>query len=338
MSTLYLCGAGNSEGVRLALTINRRQFRWDSICLLDDDPAKHHRSLLDVEIVGSIDHLADVAARKLDGCEVVNLVARTTRSRATVQQRLTRFGIPFAQMLSPDIDTLGVTLGNDILAYQHAIFGPESSIDNGSVVFMGGIVGHECTVGKCCVIASNAVLNARVHVGDEVYVGTNATVLPEVTIGEGATIAAGSVVIEDVPPGATVIGVPGRVMLPASQSPEAATNAERNQLPVEKLSELERQVAKIWKEALHIDDIGVQQRFFDLGGDSLLALRVCEKIKNDTGIELCIVDMFQYPTVHSLSQTLLHRLESASLSAPIDTARHRRAAIRRAIHESHRLR
>jgi sugar O-acyltransferase (sialic acid O-acetyltransferase NeuD family) len=337
MNTLYLCGAGNSEGVRLALTINRRQLRWDNILLLDDDPAKHNSSLLGVKIVGPIDHLTEVAGRP-QGCEVANLVARTTRGRATVQRRLSGLGIPMAQLLSPEIDTLGVTLGKDIVAYQHAIFGPESSIDDGTVVFMGGIVGHECTVGRCCVIAANAVLNARIRVGDEVYVGTNATVLPEVTIGEGATIAAGSVVMEDVPAGATVIGVPGRIMSPAAHFMEARAPVTRGQLPGVKLTELEQQVAKIWKDALEVDEIGFQQRFFDLGGDSLLALRVCEKIKHATGIELCIVDMFQYPTVHSLSQTLLLRLEGASLSAATDTVRHSRAAIRSAIYERYRRR
>jgi sugar O-acyltransferase (sialic acid O-acetyltransferase NeuD family) len=337
MNTLYLCGAGNSEGVRLALTINRRQLRWDNIYLLDDDPAKHNRSLLGVRIIGSIDHLADVAC-KPHGCEVANLVARTTRGRAMVQQRLTTFGLPTVQLLSPDIDTFGVTLGEDIVAYQHAIFGPESSIGDGAVVFMGGIVGHECTVGKCCVIAANAVLNARVHIGNEVYVGTNSTVLPEVTIGDGATIAAGSVVMEDVPAGATVIGVPGRVMSPAAHVATVSAHATRSHVGSGKLTELEHQIAEIWKEALQVDDIGLHQRFFDLGGDSLMALRVCEKIKHETGIELSIVDMFQFPTVQSLSQTLLVRLESATLGTPTDMVRQSRVAIRRAIYERYGVR
>ncbi len=62
-------------------------------------------------------------------------------------------------------------------------------------------------------MAPNAVINARVTLGDRVYVGTNGTVLPDVTIGEGATIGANSVAVQNVPPGATVLGVPGRVLM-----------------------------------------------------------------------------------------------------------------------------
>jgi len=55
MRKLYLCGAGNSEGVRLAQQINARHPRWDHIVLLDDDPAKLGSERLGVPVVGRID-------------------------------------------------------------------------------------------------------------------------------------------------------------------------------------------------------------------------------------------------------------------------------------------
>ena len=51
MTTLYLCGAGNPEGVRLALNINKAQNRWDQIVILDDDHSKHGQSIVGVGIV-----------------------------------------------------------------------------------------------------------------------------------------------------------------------------------------------------------------------------------------------------------------------------------------------
>ena len=45
MKELFLCGAGNPEGVRLAIRINERERRWSRIVLLDDDRGKQGRVL-----------------------------------------------------------------------------------------------------------------------------------------------------------------------------------------------------------------------------------------------------------------------------------------------------
>jgi UDP-2-acetamido-3-amino-2,3-dideoxy-glucuronate N-acetyltransferase len=52
----------------------------------------------------------------------------------------------------------------------------------------------------------------RTNVGRRASIGSNATILCGVSIGEGALVAAGAVVTRDVPPGATVAGVPARVI------------------------------------------------------------------------------------------------------------------------------
>jgi sugar O-acyltransferase (sialic acid O-acetyltransferase NeuD family) len=208
MSTLYLCGAGNSEGVRLALVVNRREARWDRIVLLDDDPATHGRRLLEVEVVGPFGLLAAAA----DHAEVVNLVARTTVRRAAAHRRIAAHGLPFATLVHPTVDLEGAELGAGVTVYQHATIGPEVAVGTGSVVFMAAAVGHGARLGAGSVVAPGGVINARVDVGAGVYVGSNAVVLPDLRVGAWATIAAGSVAMQDVPAGATVLGVPGRVL------------------------------------------------------------------------------------------------------------------------------
>jgi serine O-acetyltransferase len=48
--------------------------------------------------------------------------------------------------------------------------------------------------------------------GNRVIIGSNSTVLGAITIGDGARIGSGSVVVKPVPAGATVVGVPGRIV------------------------------------------------------------------------------------------------------------------------------
>jgi sugar O-acyltransferase (sialic acid O-acetyltransferase NeuD family) len=209
MSTLYLCGAGNSEGVRLAQTLNQKQSRWERIVVLDDDPARRGQTILGAEIAGPFALLEHA----WDSDEVANLVARTTVKRWAARCKIEDYGLSFATMISPDVDTTGAEFGKDTIVYQNAIIGPLVSMGEGAVVFMGSVVGHGSKLGRGCVVAPNAVINARVQVGDGVYVGSNATILPEVKIGSWATIGAGTVVTNNVPDGATVMGVPSKTVL-----------------------------------------------------------------------------------------------------------------------------
>jgi sugar O-acyltransferase (sialic acid O-acetyltransferase NeuD family) len=224
MKTLYLCGASNPEGVRLALRIDRAQRRWAKIVVLDDDPARHGGSILGIEVAGPFLRLAQ--ADPADA-EVANLVARSTAKRAAAAQAITRYGLQWASLISPDVDVLGTVLGEGVTVYGNATVAAGATVGDGSVVFMGAIVGHGSTVGRGCVIAPNAVINARVRLGDRVYVGSCASILPEIEIGEGATIAAGATVLTRVPENSTALAVPAKVLrFPPKAAPVAAPDAE----------------------------------------------------------------------------------------------------------------
>ena len=69
-------------------------------------------------------------------------------------------------------------------------------------------------------------------------------------------------------------------------------------------SAIEREIAAIWQKALNIDQIGIDDNFFDLGGHSLLLLEVNQALRKSLQRDLSIVEMFQNPTIASLVQYL----------------------------------
>ena len=67
-------------------------------------------------------------------------------------------------------------------------------------------------------------------------------------------------------------------------------------------SELERKIAGLWQELLPVDKVGIHDNFFELGGHSLLAVRMQSRLQELLGQDVAIVDLFSYPTVHSLAR------------------------------------
>ena len=76
---------------------------------------------------------------------------------------------------------------------------------------------------------------------------------------------------------------------------------------------IEKSIAAIWKNVLSVDQIGVHNDFFDLGGYSLLAVQLIARIEKTFDVSLPLSVLFDYPTVEALSQAveeqnpLLHR-------------------------------
>ena len=89
-----------------------------------------------------------------------------------------------------------------------------------------------------------------------------------------------------------------RLPLPERLRPElaAAYTAPR--------SELERAIAAVWREALRVDSVGLDDSFFDLGGHSLLMAKVHARLGTALGREVPLLELFQYPTVRSLARHL----------------------------------
>jgi aspartate racemase len=78
-------------------------------------------------------------------------------------------------------------------------------------------------------------------------------------------------------------------------------------------TQFELQIADVWKRVLRVERAGLDDNFFDLGGDSLLLLAVHANLQKALQLEIPITDLFEFATV----RTLAAHLSKAELAAPL---------------------
>ncbi|MEP9411104.1 MAG: serine O-acetyltransferase [Candidatus Brocadia sp.] len=115
-----------------------------------------------------------------------------------------------------------------------AVIGRGVFIDHGMGIVIGetAVIGDECLLYKGVVLGGTTIEKIKRHpnLGRRVIVGSNACILGNITIGDYARIGSGSVVTKDVPPHATVVGVPGRIIKQRKKDEQEAM-LDHGQLP-----------------------------------------------------------------------------------------------------------
>ncbi len=103
-----------------------------------------------------------------------------------------------------------------------AVIGRRFFIDHGMGVVIGetAVIGDDCTLYHGVTLGGTTWQKGKRHptLGRDVVVGAGAKVLGPIEIGDGARIGSNAVVVKSVPPGATAVGVPGRIIEPAKDA------------------------------------------------------------------------------------------------------------------------
>jgi hypothetical protein len=81
--------------------------------------------------------------------------------------------------------------------------------------------------------------------------------------------------------------------------PHTAKVADTNGLALS--THIEQVIAGIWREALSVPHVGLDDNFFDIGGNSLLMVQVHVKLREGTNTSLSVLDLFRYPTIRLLA-------------------------------------
>lgn len=74
--------------------------------------------------------------------------------------------------------------------------------------------------------------------------------------------------------------------------------------PVVRRDEYERILTTIWQEVLGVEQVGLSENFFDLGGNSLSGLQVIARLRKALQVQLPIVALFEAPTIHAMLEHL----------------------------------
>jgi amino acid adenylation domain-containing protein len=105
----------------------------------------------------------------------------------------------------------------------------------------------------------------------------------------------------------------------AVMTPEAADSAAGVYLPPR--NPVEERLASIWRDVLRVDRVGVQDDFFDLGGDSILSIQIVARAAR-AGIRITPRQLFTHPTVAELAASVGEdpEVETPGAAAPLTPA------------------
>ena len=119
------------------------------------------------------------------------------------------------------------------------------------------------------------------------------------------------------------VGLAERLGLAVTQS-----STSTNPVPIAPTTETEVRLCDLWKEILRIDQVGVEDDFFQLGGDSILATQFLARLRELTGSELKFVVFFSSPTVAAAARWM-NQVRTTAVSE-------QRAIYRRSLQERRR--
>ncbi len=179
--------------------------------LFDDDVSKLEKTFYDVKVQGNITDFL----RKKDAYlgAVICIGDKHLKVKEQIGNTLRAEGVEMLNIVSKlSFLMSSAQFKTGIVVSMAASIGQRVSIGNDCMVWSGVILEHDVVLDNCCYIGPGAVLSGCVKVGACTMVGSNATILPEIKIGRDCKIGAGAVVTHDVPDGATVVGIPAKII------------------------------------------------------------------------------------------------------------------------------
>jgi sugar O-acyltransferase (sialic acid O-acetyltransferase NeuD family) len=205
---VIIAGAGGHG--RVVLDILRAAGAHSAVGFLDANQDLHGTEVAGLPVLGHLNLLPKLKGKGVGGAIVAIGDNRVRRSYA---QRLAAAGLELISAVHPSaVISATAVIGRNVMVAPGAIVCTDARIGDSAIINTAAAVDHECDIGEAAHVAPGVRLAGRVTVGEGAFVGIGANVLPCLSIGAYAVVGGGALVREDVPAGATVVGVPARVI------------------------------------------------------------------------------------------------------------------------------
>jgi UDP-perosamine 4-acetyltransferase len=205
---VIIIGAGGHG--RVVLDILRAAGSHKPIGFVDADPQLAGTSIGGLSVLGQANLLPKLKNQKIKAAIVA---VGDNRARRSYAKKLLEQGFELINAIHPNSSVSPTAkLGRNVVVAAGAVIGTDSLIADDVIINTSAVVDHECEIGQAVHVCPAAALAGRVRVGEEAFIGLGCRIIQCLTIGPQSVVGAGAVVIADVPEGATVVGVPARVI------------------------------------------------------------------------------------------------------------------------------
>jgi len=212
METLIIGAGGHGKVV---LDILRAGTKYRPIGFVDADPKLTNTHVGGLPVFGAIHLLGRLKIQHRLHAAIIAI--GDNRTRAGYVKNVEDHDLELINAIHPtaSVSTTAL-LGRNIVVAAHAVICTEAQIEDLAIINTASIVDHECTIGRAAHICPGANLAGRVRIGAGAFIGMGANIIQCRNVGENAIVGAGAVVLQDVPAGATVVGVPAHIIKPGN--------------------------------------------------------------------------------------------------------------------------
>jgi sugar O-acyltransferase (sialic acid O-acetyltransferase NeuD family) len=216
---VFILGAGGHGRVVQDILIQAKQYR--PVAFLDNNPNIHGRRVDGIPVLGGIDDLSRLGAEK--GVHAVVIAIGDNGTRRGLARQVEEAGFELINAIHPSASLArNAVIGRNVVIAAGVVVCAHCQIGDSVILNTGSIIDHQTSIGEGSHICPGVRIAGRVKVEPGAFVGIGATVVPKVTLGYESITGAGAVVIDDVPPLATVVGVPAKPVKFASASEDVA--------------------------------------------------------------------------------------------------------------------